>query len=377
MLRLSLIIVGFFLALIGLGGILILESGNSTFQMSAKLKSQSLQGDRNQADRYQQLLKQAMERANLYEHEIQENHLYMGMIVNRDSSGGVRGECDSLLFSSLRFVALNKLGFEDKAADAWKHITRAEDRGRWYRHPKCRRRSTSRDMIVGVLAALSQQPEGGEHYLRNLLHYIDESGGYIGSGPFHVSRLSPGLAQTLRLLADNYKIERDILPPQVLFGYSTLELNAISVPKGYRSHLVAMNAWLELELQSRNHSFDSSFRSPTELLDHLMLPVSPHSFHEQRLKWVSGMLVDLDSENLFFQWLQLKAAGALNTKTKADLLEKLIGMEQFPESGLPQNCTRKADYLWQRDSKEYKSQQSICNKTFSGVDFLWMLSLLV
>jgi hypothetical protein len=80
---------------------------------------------------------------------------------------------------------------------------------------------------------------------------------------------------------------------------------------------------------------------------------------------------------MFFRWLQYEAADAMSPKAKKKLLEELLGMEMFPKNRLPTTCERKADYLWQRNSVEYVPRDhKLCSEIFSGVDFIWMASLL-
>ena len=132
------------ISVFGAGFAGILGTSGSLLQMSSKLRDDSIVSSYEQLGRHQTLMNEAVRRVLLYERLIQKNHLYMGMVVNRDHYGIHRSECDSLLFSSLRFVALKKLGIEDEAWLAWESIKEANDQGKWHRHPKCRRRSTSR-----------------------------------------------------------------------------------------------------------------------------------------------------------------------------------------------------------------------------------------
>ena len=52
----------------------------------------------------------ARDKAILYNELIKRGFLDDGMVVNRTSDGTFIDHCDSLLFSSLRYVALSKLG---------------------------------------------------------------------------------------------------------------------------------------------------------------------------------------------------------------------------------------------------------------------------
>ena len=125
-------------------------------------------------------------RVTIYEDQIEELHLLEGMVVNRHADASYADECDSLLFSSIRFVALLKLGHKAKALEAWSAITKSQDNGKWFRHPTCHRR-TSRDMIVGLLIALTQRPLDGEDHLVDFFDYVEENDGFFGDGPLSVS----------------------------------------------------------------------------------------------------------------------------------------------------------------------------------------------
>lgn len=356
-----------------LGYLYLYHHSGNLFALSSRIKEESVVTSYNHRNRYHELISQGLERAAIYEKEIQSNHLYLGMVANRDHKGNFQSECDSLLFSSLRYVALLKLGFQREADDAWEAIVQSQNQGQWFRHPTCRSKGTSRDMIVGLLAALSQKPANGKDYLIELIEYIKDHDGYIGTGPFHVSRVSPGIAEMIRLQSLWYGLDVDIFPPPIRFSFSTIEFNAVAPNRGYTSHLSALVLWLEYELHSKS---GANIRSVTWILDRIFKPFTRHSLQKQRSRWIAQKLVQTDSQNLFFKWLQLKSIGALTEKTRADLLNELLAMPQFPKDKLPRNCDRKADYLWQRDSREYRSIQKHCTETFSGVDFLWMLAIL-
>ncbi len=328
---------------------------------------------------YQSLLSEARERALIYDYLLRQDHLLRGMVINRRINGAPSSECDSLLFSSLRYVALKRLGQEELANDAWRAIEMSRRGDIWLRHPDCPRTNTSRDMIVGVLAALSQKPDNAALHLRNLMLSLRRTGGYIGEGPFHVSRLSPGLGELIRLLAKNYSIPEPLLSPYVRYSFSTLEFDVMAISRGYTSHLNALVMWVEYVLseQLRSPKPIAQVRNVSSLVDRLAEPLLARSFSDRRHQWMAFRLVEIDHDNLFFRWLLLKASDALTVKAKVELLQELLAMPQFPENRLPADCDRKADYLWQRDSKEYVSPHpEICLEVFSGVDFLWMVSLL-
>lgn len=318
------------------------------------------------------VVNRVMEKARSYERQIQKSHLLLGMVVNRDQDGGPVDVCDSLLFSSLRFVALSKLGMRDEAAKAWTAIEGSQDNGRWFRHPRCKT-ATSRDMILGVAAALTQWPANHEAHLRRLIGAITRMNGSVDQGPFYVSYLSPGMAEILHLLALRSGLPEESLPSQVKRGFSTLELDAAVLTPGYRSHLVALTTWTELELESNS---GSKVRSPHLHYGPLGKIFAAKSLRDRRLEWATDRLVEIDSHNIFYRWVRLKAAGALSAGARVKLLEELLAMPQFPEH-LPWDCDRRADYLWQRDSVEYGPRAGGCTYQYSGVDFLWMASLLI
>ena len=115
-------------------------------------------------------------------------------------------------------------------------------------------------------------------------------------------------------------------------------------------------------------------RSLSGLMDQIS-PAGGSTFAAQRRAFAAGELYRLDPENLFFEYLYLKTAGALTYASKARLLTRLLAMPQYPVERLPQDCDRQADYLWQRSSAEYTGKKT-CKESFHGVDFLWMAALL-
>ncbi len=355
---------------------LVLENNEATFKLSSKLRDELVPLTVDEEIDFEHLKHAAIEKAILYEELINENHLYHGMIVNRGLDGSIHSECDSLLFSALRFVALDRLGWKDDAAEAWQAMLSVNEDGRWYRHPKCRRRWTSRDMIVGVLAALVQNPPEYKKYTEELIAYIGKNDGYIGTGPFYVSMMSPGLGEIIRLLSVQADIDEVELPTDIRYGFSTIEFDAIAGRRGFTAHLNALTLWIERELIFGN---SHKPRSIAGFLDNLMGHLADHSFEKQRQQWVAGKLVELDQKNMFFRWLQLLAADAISPRIRYEFLNELMSMPQFPLDRLPQNCDRKADYLWQRDSREYQPipLKAKCSEEYPGVDFLWMLSMIL
>ncbi|MCX6130153.1 MAG: hypothetical protein NTX25_13940, partial [Proteobacteria bacterium] len=253
-----------------LGFVMALQSNrNSILGLNARLKAEADYSPEYWHKEWQRLGVAARERALLYEQELEKDHLLDAMVVNRHRDGRVASECDSLLFSSLRYVALLKLGWQDKADAAWQGIEGAYQKGRWARHPKCQDRSTSRDMIVGLLVALSQHPPRDRQHLQTLLDIVRDTGGSIDDGPFYVSRLSPGIGEIIRLMAVNHSIPLNNLPDEIRLGFSTLELDVLTANIGFTSHLNALCLWIELEL--RNEAVSTPIRNLSEVLDALGL----------------------------------------------------------------------------------------------------------
>jgi hypothetical protein len=363
-----------------LGLALICTSSIEVFRLSAKLREENSGFEPRLQERLLTLRAEARRRANRYNHLLELDHLAKGMVVSRSFLGQITNICDSLLFSSLRYIALKKLGNHDAAKEAWQAIENSQRNGKWLRHPDCADHSTSRDMIVGVLAALTQKPPRYRQHLKNLIEYVAENDGYIGDGPFHVSRLTPGLAEIIRLMAEEEGLLIRDLPRDVRYGFSTLEFDTLNGRRGYTSHLNSLVIWVELELI---RSFLSDYheqmrvRSITTVIEPITDPLIPFSLRDQRMQWLTQRLVRLDPENLFFRWLQYRAANALTPKAEVQLLEELLSMPQFPPHRLPTTCERKADYLWQRDSVEYSPKDyRVCSEVFAGVDFMWMAALL-
>jgi hypothetical protein len=180
LLLLSVLLLGCWVALI-----LSLHEGRHAVQkLTARLQANASEDPDYWRGEWQSLGITAREKAWRYEQWMVEDHLEHDMLVNRHSDGRPASECDSLLFSSLRYTALIKLGWRDKANAAWRGIQNAYQNGRWVRHPKCRRKSTSRDMIVGLLVAMTQSPPAEVRRLQQLFDIVGETGGSIDDGPF-------------------------------------------------------------------------------------------------------------------------------------------------------------------------------------------------
>lgn len=333
-----------------------------------------------EAEELQRLESETRQRALFYERSIeQQGFLLQGMVVNRSADGLVADQCDSLLFSSLRFVALKKLGEEDLAKQAWRAILASRRGGQWFRHPICDGKSTSRDMIVGLMAALTQKPEGYREILRELIAYAGENRGYIGDGPFYVSYLSPGLAEILRHFARIEGFPEYELPAVIRYGFSTMELDTYIADVGYQLHLLGLVLWIEqeiarLEKASKSTPWVRGVPIPLERVTRALWGVKVLA---QRWPWLAQRLVDADPGNMFYRWLRLGAAEALSAKARLTMLRELDIMPAFPRERLPNRCDRTADYLWQRSSYQYIRRAAHgCAATFAGVDYLWMASLL-
>lgn len=315
----------------------------------------------------------ARDRISVYESFIKDDFLVNGMVVHRDSSGNVIDICDSLIFSSLRYSSLRRLGYTKEAMKAWASIEKSEDkkiRGKWYRHPKCKNKATSRDMIMGLLIALNedQTPKREEH-LKNLLIYVGNNHGYIGDGPFYLSMAGTGLLDLMRLSALSSGVEAKDIPPIFDLGYSDKELTASFTEKGYRSHLLALSLFLEMQLRKSDQE--------TRYIG-TMIGQSQPAVRSLRIQWLADELLQKDPENMFFRWLRFKSAGAMTLEVRKLMLSELLNATSFPENRSPRECDRSADYLWQRSASEYGPQKTgNCGKFFNGIDFIWMASLLL
>jgi hypothetical protein len=318
---------------------------------------------------------EVLKKALRYERMLSQEHLHKGMVVNRGPKGAIIDECDSLLFSCLRYAALNQLGYQHKAQESWEAIEKSQYRGKWYRHPDCPR-PTSRDMLIGLMVCLSQNPPRKTEHLRQLFNVITEKKGYFGDGPFYLSYLSPGLGDILRRMAGDAGFPFKQMPASVRRGYSTQELDSLSQKDGYVSHLVALTSWLEMEMDLQQSRFKTrSLVHDINLLTNFLVPTNPNHLRQQ---WITHKLIDLDEKNLFFQYLFHRSHNSLSPQMRLHLVSHLLSLPQFPNTHLPNECNRHADYLWQRHSREYTPRPgSTCYKTFAGVDFLWMTALLV
>jgi hypothetical protein len=298
-----------------------------------------------------------------------------GMVVNRNAEREPEGICDSLLFSSLRFFALKRLGFEESAQAAWNGVLGSRSGAQWRRHPRCGK-SLSRDMLMGVLVALRADPEHGTSVFRSMLSEIDRQNGFVGDGPFYVSWLSPGVAGLVRMEAERRQIAYDEWPWILKQSFSSIEYDGLFLKEGYQSHLAGLGLWLELE-----HKQGMDWFNPRSLLG-LIGRLSGEkgefdtSFDERRRQWIAGKLSSLSGANLFFDWLEYKVNGLYDVNSEIKLLSELLSMPQFPAVRLPRDCDRAADYIWQRRDKEAIPLARECGRTYAGVDFLWMAAIL-
>ncbi len=326
-------------------------------------------------DNLARLRREALTRTVLYDELIKRDMLLDGMVVNLNASRRPEGECDSLLFSSLRYYALASMGLKERATEAWASIKASRDGAQWLRHPRCSK-SLSRDMIMGVLVALKANPENGTVLFRTMLSEIDRRGGFVGDGPFYVSWLSPGIAGLLRMEAERRHVPFEEWPWILKQSFSSIEYDAMFLQEGYVSHLAALDLWLEIKHSKSREGFNPrSFFGAIERLVTLEKSLDT-SLDVQRRQWISGRLRALHPENIFYRWLDHETFGTLTNQNQEHLLADLLSMSQFPMTRLPMNCDRRADYLWQRRHAEFSGGTDLCTRTFSGVDFLWMASLL-
>jgi len=366
------------LVFLGLGYIQILDNSEHISSVSSFLRSWAKNvAHQNNTDQIEQIT-ELRRRVNLYHEISKRDFLEKGMLVHRSLSGKAVDECDSLLFSNLNFIALEKLGFQEDAEAAWKSIEQSQKNGQWVRHPNCANHSTSRDMIIGILLALSQKPENHQEHFKQLLQQIDAGGGFFHKGPIYVSYISPNLAEAIRLMARLENWPHHQLPSSIRSGFSTSELQVSTTQAGYRTHLLALLVWLEFELRDKYKDLNLRPRSSSKELAALTGPFTVNDLDSQRLEYLTQSLMSSDPRNLFFKYLRIKAADALTVDARIALIRELNDMRQFPKDRLPRDCDRKADYLWQRDSQTYnRVKAKTCNVIYNGTDFLWMAGLLL
>ena len=161
------------------------------------------------------------------------------MVVNY-KEGIVIDQCDSLLFSSLRYVALKKLGFDFAAKKAWSPMLSSSENGEWFRHPKCKHLGTSKDMLLGLLSALSQSPNHHKQAIRDLIKHIEINKGYFSFGPVYLSYLTPTVAKQLRRIAHNADVPYKNMPNSIRRGFSTNEFTHYFIDGGFKSHLSSL-----------------------------------------------------------------------------------------------------------------------------------------
>lgn len=330
----------------------------------------------------QEIIAETWRRAALYERLIVKENLRANMVVTSSVPYGTPLEvCDSLLFSSLRYVSLKKIGLENRANTAWDAILKSKNKSQWLRHPECRQR-LSRDMILGLIAALTQRPKGYQNILKEFINHLNENSGFFGDGPFSVSYLTPGVAQLVTAFARAEGIPLNSIPTIVRHGFSTVELHIAGLSAGYEAHLASMILWLELELQKLYEENGKTYRpvSIASELNGLFMPIFDVDLRHRRQDMIAQKLIDIDPNNLFFRWLRFKVRDEKseeNANIQLTFLEELLSLKQFPTGALPMDCDRKGSYIWITRSEEHSQRRMVCSKQYSGVDFLWMASTLL
>ncbi len=348
---------------------IVVTNGIRKLERGVGLRAKSLVTDFHATTEGQALLN----RARIYADLSQSTHLLDGMVVDRDESGKAIHECDSLLFSSLRYVALTKLGFIDLAVPAWEAIKKSRTPADgWLRHPRCPQTPLSRDMTLGLLVSLSQNPPDAAHILEVTRGDVHRFDGYISNGPFYLSFFSPGF----RAAFDEMALVIGQPSSGLAMSFWTTEFDAWTANGDYRSHLVALTIWLEYEIEHMAQ-WENRSGSMIDLIAPLVDPLAEVNVRNFRLTWSAQSLLRTDPDNLFFQWLALRSIGALTPDRRVALAKRLLAMPAFPEMRLPANCDRRADYVWQRPSGQSRERRHPCTEAFAGTDFLWMSAMLL
>ena len=349
--------------------LIVVTNGIRKLERGVGLRAKSLVTDFHATAEGQALLK----RARMYADLSQESHLLDGMVVDRDESGKAIHECDSLLFSSLRYVALGKLGFSDLAVPAWEAIKKSRTPADgWLRHPRCPQTPLSKDMTLGLLVSLSQKPPDAAHMLELIRGDVHRFDGYISNGPFYLSFFSPGF----RAAFDEMALAMGQPSSGMAMSFWTTEFDAWTADGDYRSHLVALTVWLEYEIEHLA-KWENRSGSTIDLAALFVDPLMDVRLRDFRLAWSAQSLLRTDPDNLFFQWLALRSIGALTPERRVALAKRLLAMPAFPERRLPANCDRRADYAWQRPTAQTRERRDACTESFAGTDFLWMSAMLL
>lgn len=348
---------------------------NRPVELHAKLLDAPMDSDEDTL--FENRRREVRTRAALYNQLIERDMLVEGMVVNRNAEGKSIHICDSLLFSSLRYRSLVALQFDESAEKAWAAIQSSRDRGHWWRHPLCNKKSLSRDMLMGVMIALDASPPNARGVLLDLLREINYRRGSFSDGPFFVSYLSPGPAGLLRNYAESYKIPYKMWPWVLKQSFSSVEYDTMFLKPGFESHLAALGLWLEHKFLKQETGFNP--RSLLGQVDRFLTNQPAHQTPDldiQRMRWVANTIAQESPRNLFFTILQLDIEGQLSDRMKSQFMAELLEMPQFPSDRLPSDCDKDADYLWQRRTEEYDAKTSKCRITYSGVDYLWVAGLL-
>ena len=316
---------------------------------------------------------------------IQKHYLYKGGVVERDSKMNPEGLCDSLLFTSLRYVSLVKLGLKENYQKAFDDLLRFEQpplSGRWIRHPDCPNHQLSRDMFLGLLLALNENPskkEARKIYLRTLKR-VEKNNGWISRPRFSVGLLTGSMRENMRLLA----IKLDIDPEAhdvTRYSFSERDFTLPITPRGFQLHLHGLGLLLEESLRKelsvrKKVKIRSITTSAAWFLDSLFREkrnLGP-IFEGYRYKVLTKRLYEKDINNYFFEFLFKHSFDLPYLKTSLMAKDYLSFLPS--RARIHSSCDRNADYLWQRDSRQWdKTEVGFCSRTYSGVDVLFMNAL--
>ncbi len=332
------------------------------------------------------LKEKALNRAFIYEKQIEQRHLWKGLIIDLNIPlNKPEDVCDSLIFSSLHFVALNNLNMKEQAKIQWDNIKKynIKSDGRIIRHPYCQRKSLSRDQIIGLFLALTflENEKDRKDLVKIIVERVKKLRGFFDDGRIDQSYLTPGLKSILGALAYVTENEQH-LNNEIKDGFSTLAFDSAFTPRGYQANLTALCLLLEMLLSEEMIKKDINwdiFNFEAKLFSYDVNKYRASKANEKRWQQVASYLVALDDKNLFFRYVYYKAHDRLTKNNKALILDELLKMPIFPENRLPCDMDRHADYAWQRDSIEYSPDQRLteCVEEYSGVDFLLLTSLLL
>jgi hypothetical protein len=337
---------------------------------------------------------------------------YAGLTSKKN--GVMADQCDSLLFSGLALYAniiINEhiSDFETRQltdqrlrqdlvdAQDFIHYFSSQDDGAWIRHPRCAKKSISRDMAHGVaLVQVALRTLGSRQpfyqKIQKTLDDLTTVNRTSRDGSFMGLFLSPWSRSDLFTSLINPTIV-EMLDPGRGIMINDLIL-VVPEPRGYVTHLNALAILFELEslaLDQPPRTLQNMINLPSRIdqlerllnLARAVEKTSPENilFKAIRFRVTAAIMDTLAAENVDTHEQYDYAVSAVKIFMAMHLINKLSALEArglFPADRLPNSgkSHRFEEYLWQRSEETWTSPTTDAYE-WPGVDYIMMVAMIM